>query len=45
MKFKSPVYHVIAVPIEKIVPNTYNPKDVYKRQSFVSGPEVRHRGL
>ena len=23
MKFKSPVYHVVAVPIDKIVPNTY----------------------
>ena len=28
MKFKSPVYNVIAVPIEKIVPNTYNPNAV-----------------
>ena len=26
--FKSPVYNVIAVPIEKIVPNTYNPNHV-----------------
>ena len=26
--FKSPVYHIIAVPIEKIVPNTYNPNSV-----------------
>lgn len=26
--YKSPVYHVIAVPIEKIVPNTYNPNAV-----------------
>lgn len=26
--FKSPVYGVIAVPIEKIVPNTYNPNSV-----------------
>ena len=25
---KSPVYHVIAVPIEKITPNTYNPNTV-----------------
>lgn len=25
---KSPVYHVIAVPIEKISPNTYNPNSV-----------------
>ena len=28
MAFESPVYHVIAVPIEKIVPNTYNPNAV-----------------
>ncbi len=26
--FKSPVYHVVAVPFEKIVPNTYNPNSV-----------------
>ena len=26
--FKSPVYNVIAVPIEKIIPNTYNPNTV-----------------
>jgi len=25
MKYKSPVYNVIAVPLEKIEPNTYNP--------------------
>lgn len=28
MSFKSPVYNVIAVPIEKIHPNTYNPNSV-----------------
>lgn len=28
MMFKSPVYHVIPVPIEKIKPNTYNPNAV-----------------
>lgn len=28
MDFKSPVYNVIAVPIEKIKPNTYNPNAV-----------------
>lgn len=28
MEFKSPVYNVISVPIEKIVPNTYNPNSV-----------------
>lgn len=28
MEYKSPVYNVIAVPIEKIIPNTYNPNNV-----------------
>lgn len=28
MEYKSPVYSVKAVPIEKIVPNTYNPNNV-----------------
>lgn len=28
MEFKSPVYNVIAVPVEKIKPNTYNPNAV-----------------
>lgn len=28
MEYKSPVYSVIAVPIEKIKPNTYNPNTV-----------------
>lgn len=28
MTFKSPVYHVIAVPIEKVKPNSYNPNSV-----------------
>ena len=28
MTFKSPVYNVISVPIEKIEPNTYNPNTV-----------------
>ena len=28
MEYKSPVYSIISVPIEKIVPNTYNPNAV-----------------
>lgn len=28
MEYNSPVYHVIAVPIDKIKPNTYNPNAV-----------------
>lgn len=31
-KFKSPVYNVIAVPIEKIQANDYNPNHVAKRE-------------
>ena len=27
-EFRSPVYHIIAVPFENIVPNTYNPNNV-----------------
>jgi len=27
-EFKSPVYNILAVPIEKVVPNTYNPNKV-----------------
>ena len=26
--YRSPVYHVIAVPVEKVVPNSYNPNTV-----------------
>lgn len=28
MKFKSPVYSILSVPFEKVVPNTYNPNTV-----------------
>ena len=34
MEFKSPVYNVIAVPVEKIQPNNYNP-------NAVAPPEVK----
>ncbi len=34
MNFKSPVYGIIAVPIEKVTPNTYNP-------NAVAPPEMR----
>lgn len=34
MEYKSPVYHVIPVPVEKVVPNTYNP-------NAVAPPEMR----
>lgn len=32
IKFKSPVYNVIAVPLEKIEANNYNPNHVAKRE-------------
>ena len=28
MTYKSPVYNILSVPIEKIIPNTYNPNSV-----------------
>ena len=28
MAYKSPVYNVISVPVEKVKPNTYNPNAV-----------------
>ena len=34
MEYKSPAYNVIAVPVEKIIPNTYN-------QNAVAPPEMR----
>ena len=34
MKYKSPVYNIIAVPLEKIEPNTYNP-------NVVAPPEMK----
>ncbi len=34
MKFKSPVYNIISIPIDKIEPNTYNP-------NAVAPPELR----
>lgn len=34
MEYKSPVYNIIAVPVEKIKPNTYNP-------NAVAPPEMR----
>lgn len=34
MTFQSPVYNIVAVPIEKIVPNTYNP-------NVVAPPEMK----
>ena len=33
-EYKSPVYNVIAVPVEKVVANTYNP-------NIVAPPEMK----
>ena len=35
-EFRSPVYHISAVPFEKIVPNTYNPNNVGPTGNAVS---------
>ena len=33
-EYKSPVYNVIAVPVEKVVANTYNPNIVAPRDEI-----------
>jgi hypothetical protein len=41
-KFKSPVYNVIAVPMDKIEANDYNPNHVAKREmDIVSKHQMR----
>ena len=44
MTFQSPVYHVIAVPIEKIVPNTYNPNTVAPPEMKLLYDSIREDG-
>ncbi len=44
MAFQSPVYHVIAVPIEKIVPNTYNPNSVAPPEMKLLYDSIREDG-
>ncbi len=44
MEFKSPVYNVIAVPIEKIVPNTYNPNAVAPPELKLLYDSIREDG-
>lgn len=44
MGFKSPVYNVIAVPIEKIVPNTYNPNSVAPPEMKLLYDSIREDG-
>ncbi len=44
MEFQSPVYQVIAVPIEKIVPNTYNPNSVAPPEMKLLYDSIREDG-
>lgn len=44
MTFQSPVYQVIAVPIEKIVPNTYNPNTVAPPEMKLLYDSIREDG-
>ena len=34
-EYKSPVYNVIAVPVEKVVANTYNPNSYENLQAYI----------
>ena len=44
MSFKSPVYNVIAVPIEKVIPNTYNPNSVAPPEMKLLYDSIREDG-
>ena len=44
MKFKSPVYQVISVPIGKIEPNTYNPNTVAPPEMKLLYDSIREDG-
>lgn len=44
MTFKSPVYGIIAVPMEKIVPNTYNPNSVAPPELKLLYDSIREDG-
>ncbi len=44
MEYKSPVYNVIAVPIEKIKPNTYNPNSVAPPEMRLLYESIREDG-
>ena len=43
-EFKSPVYNVIAVPIEKIEANNYNPNHVAKREMYLLYQSIKCDG-
>lgn len=44
MKFQSPVYRVLSVPIEKIVPNDYNPNAVAPPEMKLLYDSIREDG-
>ncbi len=44
MEFKSPVYHVIAVPIGKVKPNNYNPNTVAPPEMRLLYDSIRQDG-
>lgn len=44
MAYKSPVYNIIAVPIEKIEPNTYNPNSVAPTELKLLYDSIRQDG-
>ena len=44
MKFESPVYHVMSVPIEKIEANTYNPNAVAPPEMKLLYASIREDG-
>ncbi len=44
MEYKSPVYSVIAVPIEKVQPNTYNPNTVAPPEMKLLYESIREDG-
>lgn len=44
MEYKSPAYNVIAVPVEKIVPNTYNPNAVAPPEMRLLYDSIRNDG-
>ncbi len=44
MAFKSPVYGIISVPVEKIIPNTYNPNAVAPPELKLLYDSIREDG-
>ena len=44
MTFKSPVYNIIQVPFEKVVPNTYNPNTVAPPEMRLLYDSIREDG-